>query len=162
MYKTDEKILYSLYHEYHDNVDRFHDNRIIGRLFEVNLPENWHLINIWDGFPARIVEKDNKKWAYTDIELPDPTCVFVAMPELIKVQKVTDGWQVTVPDRTEGYLRLVGMDTERRPVYDKTTPTTEILIVKSGQVESNVNGYIMVQYIMEGVAKDVQVIRINP
>jgi len=162
MFRTKEKILYSLFHEEHYNVDRFHDNRIIGRLFEVDLPENWHLVNIWDGLPAQIMKKDNKKWAYTAIELPDPTCVFVAMPELLSVKKQVDGWKISAPSQPDGQLQLVGMDTERRPIHDLITPVSEGLLVKPGQVEANVNGYVMVQLIVEGVTKDVQVIRIDP
>jgi hypothetical protein len=161
-FSTDEKILYSLYHEEHNMVDRFHDNRIIGRLFEVDLPENWHMVNVWDGLPVQIVEKYTKKWAFTDIELPDPSCIFIAMREQISVQKEMDGWRVTLSGKSEGQLRLVGMDTERRPLYDKMVPVTEGLSIKPGQLVANVNGYIMVQYINKGVVKDVKTIRINP
>ena len=143
-------------------MDRFHDNRIIGPLFEVDLPNGWHLVNVWDGLPIRIIEKDNKRWAFADIELPDPTCVFVAMPEHILVQKDQEAWNVKVPDHTEGYLKLVGMDTERRPVYDKEVPVAEGLRIDSGEIEANVNGYVMVQYLTEGVVRDVKVIRIDP
>jgi hypothetical protein len=162
LFKTEDKVLYSLFHEEHYTVDRFHDNRIIGRLFEVDLPDNWHLVNVWDGLPAQIIKKNDKKWAYTDIELPDPSCVFVAMPELIRIVKEKEGWNITVPDQKNGYIQLVGMDTERRPVYANKVPVTEGMLVETGQVEANVNGYIMVQYQSEGVAKDVQVIRIDP
>lgn len=162
MFKTEKKILYSLFHEDHNTVDRFHDNRIIGRLFEVDLPDNWHLINVWDGLPAQIINKNGKKWAYTDIELPDPTCVFIAMPEKIRVIEENEGWRIIVPDQEEGFLQLAGMDTERRPVYTNKIPVAEGLLVKTGQVETNVNGYVMVQYLTEGVVRDVQVIRINP
>jgi hypothetical protein len=162
MFKTKDKVLFSLFHEDHDNVDRFHDNRIIGRLFEVDLPEDWHLVNVWDGLPAKIVEKDHKKWATTDIELPDPSCLFVAMREQIVVTLKGDVWNVSVPNKTAGDLQLVGMDTERRPVYDRKVPVTEGLRITSDQISANVNGYIMVYYVIEGVVKDVQVIRINP
>jgi hypothetical protein len=161
-FSTKEKILYSLFHEDHDMVDRFHDNRIIGRLFEVDIPENWHLVNVWDGLPVQIVERDKKKWAFTDIELPDPSCIFVAMPEKISVQKETDEWRVSVENKDQGYLRLVGMDTERRPIYNKMVPVAEGLSIKPDQIIANVNGYIMVQYIINGVVRDVKTIRINP
>jgi hypothetical protein len=160
-FQTKDKILYSLYHKNHDNVDRFHDNRIIGRLFEVDLPDNWHLVNVWDGLPVQIVEKDNKKWVFTETELPDPSCVFVAMPDRISIDKEKDIWKVTVPDADKGELRLVGMDTERRPVYEKGVPVIEGLQIIPDQIVSNVNGYIMVQYLIEGVVKDVKVLRIS-
>ena len=84
------------------------------------------------------------------------------MPEQISVQKEMDGWRVNLSGKTEGQLRLVGMDTERRPLYDKMVPVTEGLSIKPGQLVANVNGYIMVQYIIKGVVKDVKTIRINP
>ena len=162
MFSTKDKILYSIYHKDHDIVDRFHDNRIIGRLFEVDFPDNWHLVNIWDGLSLQIVNWYNKKWAYTDIELPDQSCVFAAMPELLSVKKEDNNWKVTVKGKSEGQLRLVGMDTERRPVYDTVVPVSNGLMIKPDQVSANVNGYVMVQYLIEGVVKDAQVIRISP
>jgi hypothetical protein len=160
-FPTKDKVMYSLYHKDHYNVDRFHDNRIIGRLFEVDLPDDWHIVNVWDGLPVQIVKIDNKKWIFSDIELPDPSCVFVAMPELISVSKENDRWNVTVPNSKNGELRLVGMDTERRPIYDKEVAVADGLQIYPNQLSANVNGYIMIQFLIKGVVKDVQVLRIS-
>jgi hypothetical protein len=84
------------------------------------------------------------------------------MPELLVVEKESSVWKITVPDQTKGTFRLVGMDTEHRPIYEKEVPVAKGLMVQQDQVEANVNGYVMVQLLVEGVAKDVQVIRINP
>lgn len=78
------------------------------------------------------------------------------------MQKKTDGWKVSVENKSEGQLRLVGMDTERRPIYDKMVPVAEGLSITPDQIIANVNGYIMVQYIIKGVVKDVKTIQSDP
>jgi len=40
-------------------------------------------------------------------------------------------------------------------------PVSQGLQIAPDQIVSNVNGYIMVQYLIEGVVKDVKVIRIS-
>ena len=159
-FPTENKILYSVYHKDHDNVDRFHDNRIIGKLFEVNIPEGWHVVNVWDGLPASIVVENEKRWIYSAIELPDPSCVFVAMPIMISAHREGKNWRIKTEKEDSGKLRIVGMDTERRPIYYQSIQNNEILIDPS-EVIANVNGYIMVQLLNEGLVKDVMVIKIK-
>ena len=155
------KILYSLYHRDHDNVDRFHDNRLTGRLIKVDIPDGWHMVNIWDGLPIEVVVDNAEKWAYTNLELPDQSCFLVALPEKIVVKKNDTVWTVRVPQAEGGELRLVGMDVDRRPIYAPEVPASRELSFSADQVPANVNGYVMVQYLKNKVVQDVTVVCIQ-
>ena len=154
-----DKVLYSLYHHEHDNVDRFHDNRARGRLFRVEVPADWRVVNVWDGRPAELVERDGERWVSVESELPDPSAVFVAMPRRIAIREDGRSWTATVSEAGEGTLRLAGMDTERRPLYRKSVPASQALRFALGDAPANVDGYVMVQYLREGVVRDVAVVK---
>ena len=154
-----DKVLYSLYHHGHDNVDRFHDNRARGRLFRVEVPADWRVVNVWDGRPAELVERDGERWVSVRSELPDPSAVFVAMPRRIAIRADAGSWAATVSEPGEGTLRLAGMDTERRPLYGESVPASQGLRFAPGDAAVNVDGYVMVQYLREGVVRDVAVVQ---
>jgi len=158
-FPTSGKTLYSLYHHGHDNVDRFHDNRARGRLFRVEVPADWRVVNVWDGLPAEIIEWEGERWVSVRSELPDPSAVFVAMPRQITIREEAGSWRATVPGPGEGTLRLAGMDTERRPLYGESVPASGGLRIGPGDVPANVDGYVMVQYLREGDVTDVAVVR---
>jgi hypothetical protein len=158
-FPTPGKTLYSLYHDGHGNVDRFHDNRARGKLFRVEVPADWRVVNVWDGRPAEIVEEDGQRWVSVRSELPDPSAVFVAMPRRITIREEEGSWTATVPDPEDGTLRLVGMDTERRPLYGEAVPASRGLGFVPGDIPANVDGYVMVQHLQEGVVTDVAVVR---
>lgn len=156
------KVLYSLYDRDGNKTDRYHDNRVIGKLFLVDFPKDWHLVNVWDVLPARVVEDEDGRWAFTDTELSDASCVFAAMPERIRVLREGDRWRVTVDRPFDGLLRLVGVDVTGRPISHPAIPAASGLSFRAGDVEPNVQGYVMVQFLIDEVVQDVAVVRVNP
>lgn len=160
-YRGQDKFVYSLYHRDHEKVDRYHDNRAIGKLFKVDFPRDWHLINIWEGLPAKVVEDSSGRWAFVSNELGDPSCVFAAMPKIISVKPESTSWMARVPRGSSGTLRLVGMDTAYRPVYKPAVPASQGLRFRAGDAEANVESYVMVQYLIDGVVRDAVAVRIE-
>jgi hypothetical protein len=159
LFSSPRQKLFSIYHQGHGAVDRFHDNRIIGKLFQVEIPDSWHLVNIWDGLPVEVVEEQGKKWAYAPTELPDPSCVIAALPSLIEVSRTGENWMVSVGADVTGNLRLVGFDLERRPVYRDTVPAGEGLVFGPDSAPANVDGYVMVQLLSDRVVRDVVTVK---
>ncbi|MGH7452470.1 MAG: hypothetical protein ACRENG_14075, partial [bacterium] len=155
------KVVYSLYHRDHDKVDRYHDNRIIGKLFKVDFPKDWHLVNIWEGLPAQVKEEGDERWAYIENELEDPSCVFAAMPQRISVQRRGEAWIAAVSQPAKGTLRLVDMDTEYRPIYKSVVPASGTLEFRAGDVQANVAGYVMIQYLEDEVVRDAVAVKVK-
>jgi hypothetical protein len=122
----------------------------------VEVPADWRVVNVWDGRPAEIVEWSGERWVSVQSELPDPNAVFVALPRRIRLREDEGAWVASVEE--EGTLRLVGMDTERRPLYGDGVPAREGLRFAPGDAPANVDGYVMVQYLREGVVRDVVVV----
>lgn len=160
-FRGKDKVVYSLYHRDQDKVDRYHDNRIVGKLFPVDVPHGWHLINIWEGLPAKVVEDAGGRWAFVDRELADSSCVFAAMPQVITVERHGDGWIASVPRDAKGQLRLVGMDIAYRPIYKPAVPASQGLQFRAADVEANVEGYVVIQYLDEEVVCDAVAVRIG-
>ena len=102
----DDLQVYTLYQANHAKVSHFFDNRIIGELFEVDIPDNWHIVDVWNKRPVEIKTKSGKKIAFLPQEMPEDLGCFVACPRILKVEKTDSGWIATTPVYEGWYNRI--------------------------------------------------------
>ena len=115
-------------------------------MFNLNVPDGWHMVDVWNKRPVDIKQVNGKKAAFLRDEMPDTAGCFVAMPELIKVTKLDTGWKASVPGAKTGTLELIGVDITLRNREGPEVAATEILRFDDQTVEYSTDGYVMIQY----------------
>ncbi len=143
---ADDMQLFTMLYPERDKIQRFLDNRPIGAMFDVDIPEGWHMVDVWNKRPVDIKTGEGKKIAWLRDELPDVAGCFVAMPELIKVKKTDSGWTASVPGGKSGTLELVGVDITVRNRKGPEVSAGETLKFDLSTVEHSTDGYVMIQY----------------
>jgi hypothetical protein len=143
---SDDMQLFTLLYPNRERIQRFLDNRPIGAMFDLEVPDGWHMVDVWNKRPVDIKQVNGKKVAFLRDELADKAACFVAMPELIKVTKLNTGWTATVPGANAGTLELVGVDNTLRNREGPEVAATETLHFDDQTVEYSTDGYVMIQY----------------
>lgn len=143
---TEDMHLYTLYQTQHDSVSHFLDNRIIGALFYVDLPEGWHIVDVWNKRPVEIREIDGNNLAYLPQEMPEEVGCFFAMPERIEVLEKNGEWTAQIPSVSTGMLELIGVDITKRNQKGPWVDAKNTLTFNQDTVEQSPDGYVLVQY----------------
>jgi len=143
---TDEMYLYMLYQAKHDSVSHFLDNRLIGSLFYVDLPDGWHMVDVWNKRPVEIRKIRGKKIAFLPQEMPEEVGCFVAMPERIQISERDGKWTAQIPGGASGTLELVGIDITMRNQKGPEVDGNDTLNFNRSTVEQSPDGYVLVQY----------------
>jgi hypothetical protein len=157
----DSKV-YTLYQANHAQVSHFFDNRIIGQLFEVEIPDDWHMVDVWNKRPVEIKIEDGKKYAFLPQEMPEDLGCLVASPKLINVEKTLTGWTASVTDMKNGSLELIGFDIALRNEMVKSVNSNLQLEFTKNSVNQTSDGYVMIQYRNENMeVKDVALVKIG-
>lgn len=157
----DSKV-YTLYQANHAQVSHFFDNRIIGQLFEVEIPDDWHMVDVWNKRPVEIKIEDGKKFAFLPQEMPEDLGCLVASPKLINVEKTPTGWTASVTDMKNGSLELIGFDIALRNEMVKSVNSNLQLEFTKNSVNQTSDGYVMIQYRNENMeVKDVALVKIG-
>jgi len=158
---SDVKV-FTLYQGNHAAVSHFFDNRIIGKLFNINLPDNWHLTDVWNKRPVEIQEVQGIKSIFLPQEMPEDLGCLVATPRLIKVDKTYEGWNVTTPGLIKGTIELIGFDISMRNEITKSTEALAGLSFSKNECRQSADGYVMVQYRnQENEVKDVYLVKVG-
>jgi hypothetical protein len=154
--------LYTMLYPHREKIQRFLDNRPIGPLFQVDIPDDWHMVDVWNKRPVEIREKNGRKCAFLPQELPDVAGCFVAMPQLIQVKERDDGWVASIPSGAPGTLELVGVDVTMRNRTGPEVPADASLNFDANTVEYSTDGYVMIQYRNESrEVKDVTLVKVG-
>jgi len=156
----DEMHFYTLFQDVHNFVTHHKDQRVIGPLFRVKVPDGWHAADIWNKRPAEIRIHSGEKVAFFPNEMPEDIGCVVVMPELIQVQKSDDKWTVTVPGIDKGTLELIGVDMGMRNQMEMEVPANSPLVFTASSARATTAGYVMIQYRNEKEeVKDVALIK---
>jgi len=143
---ADDLKAYTLYQANHAQVSHFFDNRIIGPLFEIEIPDNWHMVDVWNKRPVEIRIEGGKKIASLPQEMPEDLGCFVACPQILKVDKTETGWTVTISEVRKGTIELVGFDGTLRNEVSKSVQADTKLNFTKDEVKQTNDGYVMVQF----------------
>ncbi len=156
----DEMHFYTLFQDVHNFVTHHKENRVIGPLFNVKIPDGWHAADIWNKRPAEIRIKSGEKVAFFPNEMPEDIGCVIVMPELIHVRKADDKWIAEVPGVDNGTLELIGVDIGMRNQLEMETNASSPLVFTSKSARPTTAGYVMVQYRNERKeVKDVALIK---
>ena len=142
----DDLKVYTLYQANHSQVSHFFDNRIIGQLFQVDIPENWHMIDVWNKRPVEIKVEESKKIAFLPQEMPEDLGCFIACPQILKVDKTLKGWTATAPGIKNGTIELISFDIALRNEVSKSVDANMPLEFQKNDVKQTSDGYAMIQY----------------
>ncbi len=137
---------FTLFQANHDGVSHFFDNRIIGNLFQVDIPDNWHITDVWNKRPVEVKIVKGKKVASLPQEMPEDLGCFIATPKLIKVVETDTGWAATTPGIATGKIELVGFDAGLRNQVSQTVQAGTTLSFTKTECRQNSDGYVMLQY----------------
>ena len=143
---SDNMQLFTLLYPNRERIQRFLDNRPIGAMFDLDVPDDWHMIDVWNKRPVEIKQVNGEQVAFLRDELADKAACFVAMPELIKVTESDGNWTASVPNANAGTLELVGVDITLRNREGPEVAATELLRFDDETVEYSTDGFVMVQY----------------
>lgn len=158
---SDSKV-YTLYQANHAQVSHFFDNRIIGQLFEIDIPDNWHMVDVWNKRPVEIKVEANKKFASLPQEMPEDLGCFVACPKILKVEKTETGWIASAPNMKDGTIELIGFDVTLRNEVIKSVNANSQLEFTKNIVKQTSDGYVMIQYRNENKeVKDVALVKVG-
>jgi len=142
---SEEMNMYTLYHDMHNFVSRHRENRVIGSLFPVNVPDGWHMIDVWNKRPVTIKAEDGVKAAFLPNEMVDNVGCFVAMPEQIKVTNEGDLWKAEANSNSLYQLELVGSDIGLRNQIVKKAGKGAALTFAKSEVKATPEGYVLIQ-----------------
>ena len=142
---SQEMHMYTLYHDMHNYVSRHRENRVIGSLFPVSVPDDWHMIDVWNKRPVSIIEKDGIKTAFLPNEMVDNVGCFVAMPEQIKITREKDLWKAEFNGNSECNLELVGSDNSLKNQIVKKAEQGAALTFAKSEVKATPEGYVLIQ-----------------
>jgi len=157
----DSKV-YTLYQANHAQVSHFFDNRIISQLFEVDIPDNWHMVDVWNKRPVEIKVEADKKFAFLPQEMPEDLGCFVACPLILKVEKTETGWIATAPEMKDGTIELIGFDRALINEVTKSVNANSPLEFAKDNVKQTSEGYVMIQYRNERKeVKDVALVKVG-
>jgi len=143
---TDNMKLYMLYQANHDSVSHFFDNRIIGPLFMVDIPEGWHIVDVWNIRPVDIHTINGKRYAFLPQEMPEEVGCFVAMPCKIQVTEMQGEWTAQIVEPAKGTLELVGIDITKRHHQGPVVNAKDVLTFNRNTVERSTDGYVLIKY----------------
>ncbi len=154
--------VYTLYQANHVQVSHFFDNRIIGQLFQVDIPDNWHMVDVWNKRPVEIKVEEGKKFAFLPQEMPEDLGCFVACPQILKVEKTENGWIATAPRIKDGTIELIGFDVALRNEVTKSVSANLQMEFAKNIVKQTSDGYVMIQYRNENKeVKDVLLVKVG-
>lgn len=158
-----EMNLYTLYQSQHSQVSHFLDNRVIGKLFSIDILENWHIVDVWNIRPVETHEYQGKKYAFLPQEMPEDLGCFVAMPKRIKISKQNNGsWEAHVPGRGEGTLQLYGVDMTKRLHPGPRVGIGATLFFNTETVKPSTDGFVVIKYRNEDKeVKDVALVKVQ-
>ena len=155
-----EMHFYTLFQDVHNFVTHHKDRRVIGSLFRVKVPDDWHAADIWNKRPVEIRIQSGEKMVFFPNEMPEGIGCIVVMPELIQVRKEDEKWIAEVPGIEDGTLELIGVDIGMRNQLTMETPANTPLVFNSKTAKPTTAGYVMVQYRNERKeVKDVTLIK---
>lgn len=142
----EEMHFYTLFQDVHNFVTHHKDQRVIGPLFRVKVPDGWHAADVWNKRPAEVRIHSGEKVAFFPNEMPEDIGCIVVMPELIQVHKSYDKWTATVPGIDQGTLELIGVDIGMRNQMEMEVPANSPLVFTSSSAKPTTAGYVMIQY----------------
>jgi len=143
---ADSLYLYTLYQDKHADVSHFLDNRIIGALFSIDIPDSWHMFDIWNKRPVEVHLQNGKKYAYLPQEMPEEVGCFVSMPEKISITHEKGRWSAHVKGVKDGTLELIGIDISKRNQNAIEVTADSSLTFTRDTVEHSTDGYVLIQY----------------
>jgi hypothetical protein len=153
---------YTLYQDFHNFTTRHKEHRIIGPLFQLEVPDGWHMIDVWNKYPLEIREKDGIKIAFMPLEMPEEVGCLVAMPERIQIEQSVDSWTAYISGEVKGTLELIGVDSGMRNEMVKEVGTNSQLTFNRMTANPTPAGYVMIQYRNENKeVKDVALISVG-
>ncbi|MCK4296006.1 MAG: hypothetical protein KAX28_05045 [Candidatus Marinimicrobia bacterium] len=159
---TDEMYLYTLYQTQRDSVSHFFDNRMIGPLFYVNLPDDWYIVDVWNKRTVEICKIKGRKCAFLPQEMPEEVGCFVAMPKRIQVSQKNGKWIAQIPGGAPGTLELAGIDITKRDIKGPEVTADSLLIFDRNTAERSSDGYVLVQYRNDNnEVKDVALVKVG-
>jgi len=159
---TNEMYFYTLYQTQRDSVSHFFDNRMIGPLFCLNLPDDWHIVDVWNKRPVEIRKIKGKKCAFLPQEMPEEAGCFVAMPKRIQVSQKNGKWIAQIPGGASGTLELVGIDITKRNIIGPEVNADSLLVFDLNSVKKSTDGYVMIQYRNDNKeVKDVALVKVG-
>jgi hypothetical protein len=97
-----DKCVYSAYQLGREKVNRQLDNRLIGPFMEVDHPDNWHYIDIWNHQQIKVEKIDGRKFLIFREEPPEALSCIVGMPENLKVERDGEVLRVKMSDPIKG------------------------------------------------------------
>jgi hypothetical protein len=143
---TDEMALYTMYQSKHAELSEKVDNRIIGPLFKINIPDKWHLVDIWNKRPVEVQAKMGMKYAFLPQEMPEDLGCIIAIPQLIRIVEEDKTWKASLPEGKSGTLELIGIDMTKRNQIGPIVPADKVLTFDQNTVEYSTDGYVQIQY----------------
>jgi hypothetical protein len=156
----EEMHFYSLFQDVHNFVTHHKEHRVIGPLFDLDVPEGWHAADIWNKRPVEIRNISGERTAFLPNEMPEDIGCIVVMPELIQVRKENENWIAEVAGSETGTLELIGVDIGMRNQVALESKAPSPLIFNNKSAKPTTAGYVMVQYRNEGKeVKDVVLIK---
>lgn len=82
-----EKCVYPAYQLGREKVDRRYDNRLIGPFMEVDHPDNWHYVDVWNHQIIPTEKKNGKTRLIFPEEPTDVMSCIIGMPRNLQVEK---------------------------------------------------------------------------
>ena len=159
---SDEMHLYTLYQTQRDSVSHFFDNRMIGPLFYINLPDDWHIVDVWNKRPVEIRKINGRECAFLPQEMSEEVGCFVAMPKRIQISQKNGKWIAQIPGGTLGTLELIGIDITKRDMKGPKVTADSKLIFDQNTVEKSSDGYVLIQYRNDNKeVKDVALVKVG-
>ncbi len=159
---TDELYFYTLYQTQRDSISHFFDNRMIGPLFYINLPDDWHIVDVWNKRPVEIRKIKGRKCVFLPQEMPEEVGCFVATPKRIQVSQKNGKWIAQIPGGASGTLELVGIDITKRNIIGPEVNADSLLVFDMNSVKKSTDGYVMIQYRNDNKeVKDVALVKVG-
>jgi len=162
---NDEIYIYTLLVPERKNISRWLDTRIIGRIFQINIPDNWHLVDVWNIRPVEVRIEKNKKYVFLPQEMPDVAGCIAAMPKLIDVTKKNGIWTAKITGDLAGTLELIGFDgstLQDKKIFEVKSSDSLTFNRDSVKKSKSTDGYVMIQYRNDNKeVKDVALVKVG-
>lgn len=161
-FRDDAIHLYTIYQQQHESQLHFFDTRVIGPLFEMDVPAEWHVVDVWNKRPVELRTIEGRQFVYLPQEMPEDLGAIAAMPRQIEVTRVGDSWTASLRAPAEGTLELMGIDQMKRNLPGPSVAADQTLSFGAGTVPRSTDGYVVLHYRdASGDVRDVELVRVS-
>ena len=150
-----EKCVYPAYQLGRENVNRSLDNRLIGPFMEVEHPDNWHYVDVWNHRPIPTEKKNGRTRLIFPEESNDVMSCIVGLPVNLKVERNGEKLQIQAREPIENasiHINTVNNLTMMEEEVEKIQGNSAV--VQISKLKLKYPYLVLVKLIQDNILKD--------